>query len=121
VLALYNEVDLALDTFPYNGGLTTCEALWMGVPVVTRCGETFASRHSLAHLTAAGFIDTIAHDADGYVERAVALASDLPRLAEIRAGLRERVAASPLCDGRKFAAHFSALLRGVWREWCWRV
>lgn len=118
VLALYGEVDLALDTFPYNGGLTTCEALWMGVPVVTHCGETFASRHSLAHLTAAGFTDTIARDADEYVELAVTLAIDLPQLAELRAGLRERLAASPLCDGSRFAAHFSELMRDAWRQWC---
>jgi len=117
VLACYNEVDIALDTFPYNGGLTTCEAIWMGVPVVTCPGETFASRHGLAHLSAAGMTETVARDLDHYVELAVGLASDLPGLGALRAGLRERVAASALCDGPRFAGHLMTLLRGVWRQW----
>ncbi len=117
VLASYNQVDIALDTFPYNGGLTTCEAMWMGVPVVTCPGETFASRHGLAHLTAVGATETIAANLDEYVDLAVALANDLPRLASLRAGLRSRVAASPLCDGKRFAGHFASLLREVWTRW----
>jgi predicted O-linked N-acetylglucosamine transferase (SPINDLY family) len=118
LLAAYQRVDIALDPFPYNGGLTTCEALWMGVPVVTCPGETFASRHSLAHLTAAGFTETIARDLDDYVDIAVALAADLPRLGALRSSLRSRVAVSPLCDGRRFAGHFAELMREVWRRWC---
>ena len=120
LLAAYNEADIALDTFPYNGGLTTCEAIWMGVPVVTCPGKTFASRHGLAHLTAAGIPETIARDLDHYAALAVNLASDLPRLAEFRAGLRARVAGSPLCDGNRFAAHFMGLLRDEWRQWALR-
>ena len=116
VLACYHEIDIALDTFPYNGGLTTCEALWMGVPVVTFPGETFASRHGLAHLTAAGCTSTIARDIDDYAEIAVALAGDIPRLAAIRAKLREQVAVSPLCNGRQFADHFGMLMREVWKK-----
>jgi predicted O-linked N-acetylglucosamine transferase (SPINDLY family) len=118
LLAAYNQVDIALDTLPYNGGVTTCEALWMGVPVVTCPGETFASRHGLAHLTAAGVPETIAVDMDQYVENAVALASDLPRLSSLRANLRERMAASPLCDGPRFAGHFASVIREAWRHWC---
>jgi predicted O-linked N-acetylglucosamine transferase (SPINDLY family) len=118
MLNSYNQVDLALDTLPYNGGLTTCEALWMGVPVVTCPGGTFASRHSLSHLTNARFTETIARDLDDYVEIAVRLASDLPRLAALRAGLREQMAASPLCDGRRFAQNLMQLLRDAWRAWC---
>ena len=117
VLARYNQVDVALDTFPYNGGLTTCEALWMGVPVVTCPGETFASRHGLAHLSAAGVTETIAGDLEQYVELAVGLAGDLDRLSALRAGLRARVASSPLCDGKRFARHLSRILREVWRRW----
>ncbi len=117
LLGEYNRIDLALDPFPYSGGLTTCEALWMGVPVITCPFETFASRHSLSHLSNVGVPELIAHDLNEYVELAVALASDLPRLATLRAGLRERMAASPLCDGKRFAANLSALLREVWQRW----
>jgi len=116
-LPCYHRVDLALDPFPYNGGLTTCEAIWMGVPVVTCPGETFAGRHGLAHLTAAGLTETIASDPEQYVKIATNLANDLPRLVEWRATQRERIAASPLCDGERFAAHFSKLMREVWRLW----
>jgi predicted O-linked N-acetylglucosamine transferase (SPINDLY family) len=89
----------------------------MGVPVVTCAGETFASRHGLAHLTAAGAMETIARDTADYVYVAVSLANDLPRLAALRAGLRERVAASPLCDGPRFARNFGRLMREVWQRW----
>lgn len=113
----YGEIDIALDPFPYNGGLTTIEALWMGVPVVTMPGDTFAARHSLSHLSNVGLTETIATNPDEYVERTVALANDLPRLAELRAGLRDRVASSPVCDGRRFAENLLRLLRDAWREW----
>ena len=118
LLAAYNTIDLALDPFPYSGGLTTCEALWMGVPVVTCPGETFAGRHSLSHLANVGLTETVAADAREYVALAVRLAGDLPHLAALRAGLRERMAHSPLCDGPRFAGHLSQHLREVWRQWC---
>jgi protein O-GlcNAc transferase len=114
----YHEIDVALDPFPYSGGLTTIEALWMGVPVITLPGLTFAGRHALAHLTAVGLTETIARDRQEYVDLAVALAGDLPRLAAWRRELRNRVAASPLCDGPRFAANLMAALRDVWRRWC---
>lgn len=120
LLAEYRRIDLGLDPLPYNGGLTTCEALWMGVPVLTCPGETFASRHSLSHLSTVGLKETIANTPEEYVELAVALAHDLPRLAAWRAGLRERMAASPLCDGRRFAKNLMHLLRGTWQAWCRR-
>ena len=116
LLAEYNHIDLALDPFPYSGGLTTLEALWMGVPVITCPGETFASRHSLSHLSSVGLTDLIARDLDEYVELAVSLSGDLPRLAALRAGLRQRMAASPLCDGKRFAANFASLLQEVWNQ-----
>lgn len=98
LLELYNQVDLALDSFPYAGGLTTCEALWMGVPVVTLAGRLMAGRHSLSHLSNIGLPELVADSVDSYVAMAVALANDRPRLAGLRAGLRPRMAASPLCD-----------------------
>ena len=116
LLAAYHGIDLALDPFPYSGCLTTCEALWMGVPVVTCPGETFVSRYSLSHLSNVGLTETIARDVDEYVELAVSLASDLPRLESMRAGLRERMAVSRLCDGQQFAANFVALLQAAWRS-----
>lgn len=118
LLAEYQRVDIGLDPYPYNGGLTTCEALWMGVPVITCPGETFASRHSLSHLSNVGLTETITPNLDEYVEVAVALASDLPRLAAIRSGLRERVAASPLCDAKRFAHDLMHVLREIWRGRC---
>jgi protein O-GlcNAc transferase len=117
LLAEYNRIDMALDPFPYSGGLTTCEALWMGVPVITCPGETFASRHSFSHLSNVGLMETIAHDLDDYVERAVSLGRDLPRLVALRASLRQRMAASPLCDGQRFAANLTTILRDVWQRW----
>lgn len=117
----YNQVDIGLDTFPYSGGLTTCEALWMGVPVVTRPGHSFASRHSFGHLSNMGFTETIARDLNEYAGITIALARDLPRLAAIRASLRPRMAASPLCDGPLFARNLEKALRDIWRNWCRRA
>jgi predicted O-linked N-acetylglucosamine transferase (SPINDLY family) len=114
----YRQIDITLDPFPYSGGLTTCDSLWMGVPMVTWPGESFASRQSLSHLRSVGLTETIAESAEEYVELAVRLASDLPRLAALRAGLRCRVAESPLCDGKRFAANLTHVLREVWRNWC---
>ncbi len=117
-MAAYQQVDIALDTRPFSGSATTCDALWMGVPVITWPGETFASRHTFSHLSNIGLFEAIAQSRDDYVERALALAADLPRLAALRSGLRDRVAASPLCDGQRFAANLMPLLRDLWRQWC---
>jgi predicted O-linked N-acetylglucosamine transferase (SPINDLY family) len=118
LLAAYSQIDVALDTFPYSGGLTTCEALWMGVPVVTCPGATFAGRHALSHLSTVGLTETIAGDGQEYVALAVALARDLQRLAALRSTLRARMAASPLCDGPRFARNLMTVLRDAWRRWC---
>src|SRR5262249_33082148 len=96
-LVSYQAVDIALDPFPFNGGLTTCEALWMGVPVITWPGETFAGRHGLTHLSNVGLTQTIARSLDDYVALAVKYAEDQQGLAVLRAGLRQRMAWSPLC------------------------
>ncbi|MBL8690401.1 MAG: hypothetical protein JNL04_14950 [Rhodospirillaceae bacterium] len=112
-MARYGEIDLALDSFPYSGGLTTCEALWMGVPVVTFPGERVAGRHSTAHLRTVGLDDLVAPDVDGYVRCAVDLARDPAGLAALRREIRPRMAASPLVDGPAFARNFEALLRRI--------
>jgi predicted O-linked N-acetylglucosamine transferase (SPINDLY family) len=119
-LAAYEDVDLMLDTFPYPGGTTTAEALWMGVPVLTLAGDTFLSRQGRSLLTNAGLPEWVANDADDFVARAVARAADLDGLADLRRGLRQRLQASPLFDAPRFAAHFEAALRGMWQAWCAR-
>ena len=118
LLARYHDVDIALDPFPYSGGLTTYEALWMGVPVITVPGQTFASRHSLSHLTTCGLPELVARDDDDYVALAIGLANDPRRLEDLRAELREKMSRSPICDGKKFAEGFAGLMRDIWRQWC---
>jgi predicted O-linked N-acetylglucosamine transferase (SPINDLY family) len=117
-LAAYGAIDIALDTFPYCGTTTTCEALWMGVPVVTLAGDRHSARVGASLLTAAGLPELIAHDLEDYVARALALAADAPRRAALRAGMRKRLAASPLMDARGFARSLESAYRDVWRAWC---
>ncbi len=117
-LAQYNRVDLVLDPFPYSGGLTTCEALWMGVPALTLPGETFASRHSMSHMCNVGLADWVAADVEDYVALAARKAADVDALAELRAALRPRMRASPLCDAPRFGRALGAALRQAWRHWC---
>jgi len=117
-LQAYHRVDIALDPFPYTGGTTTAEALWMGVPVLTLAGHTFLSRQGVGLLMNAGLPEWVASDADDYVKRAVAHAGDVQKLSSLRAGLRAQVLASPLFDAPRFARHFEAALRGVWHKWC---
>lgn len=118
LLDAYRDVDIVLDPFPYSGGLTTCEALWMGVPTITMPGETFASRHSTSHMSNVGLADWVVPDLAGYEAMAVARAADLPALAALRAGLRARMKASPLCDAPRFGHNLGAALRHAWREYC---
>jgi protein O-GlcNAc transferase len=117
-LALYGAVDIALDTFPYNGTTTTCEALWMGVPVVSLSGKTHASRVGASILTRAGLPDLAASHPEEYVRKAVAFAADLPRLRDLRHAMRDRLRASPLLDAGGFARSLEASLRQMWRTWC---
>lgn len=115
-LATYAEVDVVLDTFPYTGGTTTCEALWMGVPTLTLAGESMLARQGAALLAAAGLHEWVAVDTDDFVRKAAALTAHTTRLAQLRAGLREQVRGSPLFDTRLFARHFQAALLGMWQE-----
>ncbi|MDX1421799.1 MAG: tetratricopeptide repeat protein [Kiloniellales bacterium] len=117
-LRVYNRVDIALDSFPYSGGLTTCEALYMGVPVATFPGTRFCGRHSACHLAAAGLDDWIARDAPSFVDLAVRKAEGREALAALRPALRGRLAASPLMDGEALARGFTEALREIWREAC---
>ncbi|HME27245.1 MAG TPA: tetratricopeptide repeat protein, partial [Acetobacteraceae bacterium] len=116
----YNDIDIVLDPFPYSGGLTTCEALWMGVPTVTMPGEIFASRHSVSHLSNAGLADWVAPNVATYGDLAVAKASDISALAALRSRLRACVKVSPLCDAPRFGRNLGAALRLAWRDWCVR-
>lgn len=117
-LATYNEVDIALDAFPYCGVITTYEALSMGVPVVTRTGTRVLDRYSTAILRAVGFDDGVAADDEAYVARAVALASDRGRLRALRGSLRDQLLGSPACDARRVASFLEDALRSAWRDWC---
>ncbi|MDD2893503.1 MAG: tetratricopeptide repeat protein [Halothiobacillaceae bacterium] len=116
LLAAYNRVDIALDPFPYPGGTTSVEGLWMGVPVITRRGDRFLSHvgETIAHN--AGLGDWVAQDEDDYVDKAVKYAADIRALAGLRAGLREQVTASPLFDAGRFARHFEEAMWDMWNR-----
>lgn len=117
-LELYRRVDVALDTFPYHGTTTTCEALWMGVPVVTLRGDRHAARVGASLLTAVGHPEWIATDKAAYVRIATELASDPARLKTLRTELRDDMKRSPLLDHAGQAARFGAALRACWIAWC---
>ncbi|WP_422994371.1 tetratricopeptide repeat protein [Undibacterium sp. Di24W] len=108
------KVDMILDTFPYTGGTTTCEALWMGVPTLTLNGSTMISRQGTSMLTCAGLTDWVAEDEDDYLKKALGFASDLHHLSTLRGGLREQVLASPLFDAKLFARNLEIALTEMW-------
>jgi predicted O-linked N-acetylglucosamine transferase (SPINDLY family)/glycosyltransferase involved in cell wall biosynthesis len=118
LLDCYNDVDVALDPWPYSGGLTTCEALLMGVPVVTLPGPTFAGRHSATHLANAGIPELVAQDWDQYQSCVLALASNLDNLSTLRGSLRKILLDSPVCDGPRYARHLATALRAIWQRYC---
>jgi len=117
-LEFYHGLDIVLDTFPYNGHTTTCDALWMGVPVVSLAGETPVSRAGLSLLTNLGLPELVAHSETEYVNIAESLANDLPRLAQLRANLRNRMETSILMDAPRFARNIEAAYRSMWERWC---
>ncbi len=119
-LESYNDIDIALDTFPYNGTTTTCEALWMGVPVITLAGEVHMSRVGATLLHCAGLDELVARDASEYVDMAVRLAGNASARASLRAGLRARLMDSPLLDHAGFTRKLEAHCRRAWGVWCER-
>ncbi|MDR5854559.1 tetratricopeptide repeat protein [Caballeronia sp. LZ062] len=117
-LNTYNAIDIGLDTYPYNGHTTSLDALWMGVPVPSRAGETACSRAGLSLLTNLGLPELVAHDDAAYVDIVMRLASDIPRLAALRASLRSRLESSPMMNAPRFTRNLENAYRAMWREWC---
>ncbi len=117
-LAMYRDVDIALDTFPYHGTTTTCEAVWMGVPVITRAGSTHRSRVGVSILNTLGLPELVTNSDEGFVAAAVSLANDRSRLLALRTTLRERMRTSPLCDANAHATALVGAIRFAWRNWC---
>jgi protein O-GlcNAc transferase len=116
-LGIYSEIDVSLDPFPCTGGVTTCESLWMGVPVVSLCGKRTAERNSAALLSRVGLRDWAVDTPEQYVGLAVGLANDMDRLAQLRASLRGRMAKT-LCDAQQFTRELEEAYRTMWRRWC---
>ncbi len=114
----YNRIDIVLDTWPFSGCTTTCEALWMGCPIVTLPQETAASRHTVSYLNALGMLDGVASDIPSYVQRAVQLARNYPRRRRLRETLRGQLLGSVVCDSARFAVELTRLIRQAWGEWC---
>ena len=117
-LSLYQRVDIALDTYPYHGTTTTCEALWMGVPVITLAGSTHASRVGVSLLSNVGLPELIAKTPEEYVSKAVALAHDLEKLKSLRTSLRDMLLHSPLTDAKRVTHHLEKAYRNMWTTWC---
>jgi protein O-GlcNAc transferase len=117
-LELYQDVDIGLDPFPFTGGITTCDALWMGVPVLSLAGSTCVARQGVSLLSNAGLHDWIAQNPEEVVDLARRWAQDLPGLGRLRAGLRHALKRSPLLDGRRYTRHLEEAYRTMWRRWC---
>jgi predicted O-linked N-acetylglucosamine transferase (SPINDLY family) len=117
-LESYNSVDIGLDTFPFNGLTTTCEAMWMGVPVISLAGKGYAARAGVSLLSNVGLPELIATTFDEYVSIAVNLAGDLQRLRLVREHLRDMMMQSPLCDAKKLTADLEICYRKMWENWC---
>lgn len=113
-LAAYSRVDIALDPFPFTGGTTSCEGLWMGVPFITKRGDSMIARQGEGILRNIGLTEWIAENNEDYLAKAIALSADLPKLATLRAELRNRLLESPVCDARRFAKNLEAAFAGIW-------
>jgi predicted O-linked N-acetylglucosamine transferase (SPINDLY family) len=113
-LTAHAHIDIILDTFPFTGGTTTCEALWMGVPTLTLAGKTMVARQGAGLLTCAGLADWVSLNDEDYVAKVLAHAANLEKLARLRDGLRHQLLASPLCDSLRFSRNFEAALWGMW-------
>ena len=117
-MSTYDVMDVALDPFPYNGTTTSCEALWMGVPMITRAGDRHCARVGMSLLSSIGLDDWIAHSDEEYIEKAVQVANDRENLLQLKKTLRSRMQNSPLCDHQGFARKFETSLRDMWNSWC---
>ena len=117
-LLRFSGIDIALDTWPFNGITTTCDGLWMGVPCVSLTGRTSVSRAGKSILNAAGLGELATESPDAFVEAAVSLARDTDPLREMRRSMRQRLLASALMDHRGFARKLEAAYRQMWRAWC---
>lgn len=115
-LAAHHEIDVILDTFPFNGGTTTCEALWMGVPTLTLAGITLIARQGASLLTAAGLADWVAESKTEYISKAISFCRNLSQLAKLRSELRAQVLVSPLFDGQRFTKNMEKALWEMWNE-----
>ncbi len=120
-LKIYHSIDVALDTFPYGGGTTSCDALWMGVPVVSLVGQRAVSRAGLSILSNVGLPELVASSGEEYVQIAANLANDPARLSDLRSTLRQRMERSPLMDAPAFARNIEAAYRRMWQSWCARL
>ena len=117
-LNLYNRIDIALDPFPYNGTTTSCEALWMGVPIITLTGNYHCSRVGTSLLASAGLEFLIAGNRESYVDIATNLANDSSKLSELRKELRATVSHSPICDAAGLTREIEDCYRKMWGHWC---
>lgn len=117
-LKLYQEIDIMLDPSPYNGSTTTCDALWMGVPVLTCPGDLPVSRAGVSLLNNVGLPQLVATSPDDLVELASRVAKNLPELTELRRTLRQRMQESPLMDAPRLARNLEAAYRAMWQDWC---
>ena len=117
-LERYHRIDVGLDSFPYNGHTTSLDSYWMGVPVVTLVGQRPVSRAGWCHLSNLGLTELAAHSPGQFVQIAVDLAGDIPRLERLRSTLRQRMEHSPLMDAPRFARNIEAAYRQMWRNWC---